>query len=361
MIDAQMTKVIRAQAQTMEQEGRLSDEVLEYIYDKGLFKLFVPVELGGNMQPLPEALKIFEEAAWVDGSFGWLVQIGSGAGFFATTMAPDQVRTFFTARDFYIAGSDRPTGTAQKTDDGYIVNGTWPFASAAAHASLFTATCRIESGDADDGTQYAFAFTPDQVAVEADWKAFGMKATSSHTIHVTNAFVPAERRFDVTDSHFHFDHPVYHYPFLPFAAANIASTTIGIAKHFFEAARAHIETKKASWTKEGSKRYDHVNEILDGNEADFLNAREEFYREIEKSWDTHLKGAPFDNEDMEAISKQSKIVADVAVRGAQHLYRYLGMDVVMEDNLLNRIYRDLHTASQHGLLVDTEDELEDLL
>ena len=124
MIDAQMTKKIRAQAERMEQEGRLSDEVLEYIYDKGLFKLFVPKALGGNMQDLPEALKIFEEAAFVDGSFGWLVQIGSGAGFFATTMAPDQVRKFFTKRDFYIAGSDRPTGIAKKTDSGYIVNGT---------------------------------------------------------------------------------------------------------------------------------------------------------------------------------------------------------------------------------------------
>src|SRR5690625_1772660 len=103
MIDENMIEMIRKEAPRMEREGRLTDEVLEYIYDKGLFKLFIPAELGGNMQPLPEALKIFEEAARADGSFGWLVQIGSGAGFFAVTMDPDEVRKHFTARDFYIA------------------------------------------------------------------------------------------------------------------------------------------------------------------------------------------------------------------------------------------------------------------
>jgi len=357
MIDAQMTKLIRNQASQMEQEGRLSETVLQYIYDQGLFKLFVPDALGGNMQPLPEALKIFEEAAHVDGSFGWLVQIGSGAGFFATTMAPEAVRKYFTARDFYIAGSDRPTGVARKTDGGYIVNGTWAFASGAGHASLFTATCRIESDDAEDEKLYAFAFTPDQVEIEEDWNAFGMKATSSHTIHVEGAFVPAAYRFDVTGPHFHFDHPVYHYPFVPFAAANIATTAIGVAKHFFEAAREHVESKKAAWKKEGSNRYDHVNKVLEENEARFQKERRKFYQAVEKSWDAHLTGGSLDDKDMEIISTRSKIVADAAVSGVQKLYRYLGMDIVTESHPLNRIYRDLMTASQHGLLVDSEGEL----
>src|SRR5699024_10470215 len=116
---------------------------------------------------------------------------------------------------------------------------------------------------------------------------FGLKATSSHTIHVNNAFVPAEQRFDVTDPHFHFDHPVYHYPFTPFAAANIASTAMGIASHFFEAAREHIESKKDRWSKNGSNRYAHTKKILEENEANFLKSRANFYEKIESSWNNH--------------------------------------------------------------------------
>ena len=351
-----MIEMIREASPRMEQEGRLTGEVLEYIYDKGLFKLFIPKVLGGTMQPLPEALKIFEEAARADGSFGWLVQIGSGAGFFAVTMDPDEVRKHFTARDFYIAGSDRPGGTAEKTDGGYIVSGTWPFSSGADHASLFTATCRIKSDDADDGELYAFAFTPDQVTVERDWEAFGMQATGSHTIHVEDAFVPAERRFDVSDPHFHFDDPVYHYPFKAFAAANIASTAIGVAGHFFETARAYIESKKDAWSRDGSRRYGHAFKKLEENEAVFLEARTDFYRSVEKSWEAHVSGSP-DEAAMTDISMQSKIAARTGVQGVQDLYPYLGMDIVMKNHPLNRIYRDLLTASQHALLVDSEGEL----
>lgn len=357
MIDENMIEMIREEAPRMEREGRLTGEVLEYIYDKGLFKLFIPAELGGNMQPLPEALKIFEEAARADGSFGWLVQIGSGAGFFAVTMDPDKVRKHFTARDFYIAGSDRPSGTAEKTEDGYVINGTWPFSSGAEHASLFTAICKIKSDDHDDGKTYAFAFTPDQVTIEADWDAFGMRATGSHTIHVKDAFVPASRRFDVSDPHFHFDDPVYHYPFKAFAAANIASTAIGVARHFFEAAREHIGSKKDDWSKAGSRRHDHAVEVLKKNEAAFLEARKDFYESIEKSWEAHVSGSPAEANMMD-ISMQSKIAARTGVRGVQNLYSYLGMDIVMRSHPLNRIYRDLLTASQHSLLVDSEGELE---
>ncbi|MFC3420084.1 acyl-CoA dehydrogenase [Salinicoccus hispanicus] len=351
MIDQQMIETVRKHAGEMEATGSLDAAVLDLIYDHRLFKLFVPDAVGGRMTPFPEAIKCFEDTAYIDGSFGWLVQIGSGAGFFATVMDPRAVRELFSARDFYIAGSDRPLGVAQKTSDGYIINGSWPYASGADHASLFTATCRIESDDSGDGLLRAFAMLPDQVHVERDWNAFGLRATGSHTIHVTDALVPEHYRFNVADPHFHYDNPVYHYPFEPFAAANIAATTIGIARHFFDAARHHIEEKKTSWAK---NRYVHAMKVLAENEAAFLDARENFHNAVEISWIQHQQGAAPESDDIPVLSK---IVAHHAVDGAQTLYRNLGMDVVMADHPLNRIYRDLMTASQHGLLTDTTGDI----
>ncbi|MCG1009971.1 acyl-CoA dehydrogenase [Salinicoccus sp. ID82-1] len=352
MIDQQMTETVRKYASDMEQNGKLDQTVLDLIYEHRLFKLFVPDAVGGRMTPFPEAIRYFEDTAYIDGSFGWLVQIGSGAGFFATVMDPRAVQELFSVRNFYIAGSDRPLGVARKTDDGYIVNGAWPYASGADHASLFTATCRIESDDSDDGLLRAFAMLPDQVRVESDWNAFGLCATGSHTIHVEDALVPAHYRFDVADPHFHYDNPIYHYPFEPFAAANIAATTIGIARHFFDAARAHIEEKETSWKKE---RHVHAVKVLDDSEAAFLEARKNFHSAIESSWAQHQQGISPDSDDIPVLSK---IVAHHAVGGAQKLYRHLGMDVIMADHPLNRIYRDLLTASQHGLLTDTTGTLE---
>ncbi|WP_271396996.1 acyl-CoA dehydrogenase family protein [Salinicoccus roseus] len=357
MIDAQITETVRRHAESMEIRGEMDAEVLELIYERRLFKLFTPKEVGGRMLDLPEALHVFEDAAWVDGSFGWLVQIGSGAGFFATVMEPDAVRELFTPRAFYIAGSDRPMGTARKVRGGYMIDGTWPFCSGAQHASLFTVTCRIASNDMEDGRVRAFALTPEQISVEKDWNAFGLKATSSHTIHVADAFVPESYRFNVTSPHFHFDHPVYHYPFMPFATANIASTAIGIARHFFEAARGHIDEKKAGWMGKAPERYRHVYRLLEENEKFFLHARKDFYDAVSSSWQTHLDGRPFDPYHLDAVVHCSKKVAKAGLDGAQVLHRHLGMEVLMEDHPLNHIYRDLHVASQHGLLVDDTGKL----
>lgn len=354
MIDQSMIETVRKHAGEMEKNGRLDPEVLELIYDHRLFKLFIPDTVGGRMIPFPEAIKCFEDTAYIDGSFGWLVQIGSGAGFFATVMDPDAVETLFNVQDFYIAGSDRPLGIARKTPEGYIINGTWPYASGADHASLFTATCRIESNDADDGLLRAFAMTPDQVQVERDWNAFGLCATGSHTIHVKDAYVPEHYRFNVAAPHFHYDNPVYHYPFEPFAAANIAATTIGIARHFFDAASAHLEEKKVSWTKKSPERYTHAVKRLERYEAAFLDARKTFYTAVDASWNAHQQGAAVQSD---AITAASKIVAHHAVEGTQTLFRHLGMDVIMADHPLNRIYRDLMTVSQHGLLTDTSGDI----
>ncbi|MFC3389163.1 acyl-CoA dehydrogenase [Salinicoccus sesuvii] len=344
-----MTETIRRHAVEMEESGMLHPEVLELIYDQQLFKLFVPDTIGGRMTAFPEAIKCFEDTAYIDGSFGWLVQIGSGAGFFATVMNPHVVETLFNVRDFYIAGSDRPLGVAKKTPDGYLIDGTWPYASGADHASLFTVTCRIESGDTDNGLVRAFALTPDQVQIERDWNAFGLRATGSHTIHVKAAHVKANYRFDVAAPHFHYDNAVYHYPFEPFATANIAATAIGITRHFFDAARAHLEKQKATWIEKSPKRFIYAMQLLDEYETAFLDARKDFYEAVETSWTEHQNGQLIQSDD---IAKTSKYVAHHGVHGVQSLFRHLGMDVVMKDHPLNHIYRDLMTVSQHGLLID---------
>ncbi|MGP4071780.1 acyl-CoA dehydrogenase family protein [Piscibacillus sp. B03] len=347
MFDQHTVELIRTRARDTEQKGELPQEVLEIIYDKQLFKLYVPDELNGRMTSFTEAIKVFEEAAWIDGSFGWLVQIGSGAGFFVTTMEPDWAREVFSKREVYIAGSDRASGEAVPVDGGFLVTGKWKFCSGSKHATAFTANAHIKGAN----VTRAFTFLPEQVEVIEDWDAFGLKGTNSHTFKVDDVFVPNNRTFDVLKPHFHYDDHVYHYPFLPFAAANIAATTIGIARHFFDEAKSQIKSKKELWNQYEPGRFDNVmNKILE-MEKPFIEAVEKFYSSIEHSWDQHVNGELVSDLDLIDIEDACKTVAEHAVHGAQVIYRYLGMGAIMESSDINRIYRDLHTASQHKLLI----------
>ncbi|MEX1122179.1 MAG: hypothetical protein WED82_08610 [Balneolales bacterium] len=53
----------------------LPDSILEFIEEKKLFKLFIPAQFGGLELPLPDALEVLEHCAWIDGDFGWQVNI----------------------------------------------------------------------------------------------------------------------------------------------------------------------------------------------------------------------------------------------------------------------------------------------
>ena len=104
---------IRELSLTAERNGRLANEVLELICEMRLFKLFVPNAMSGSMTALPEAVRIFEEAAYIDGSFGWLVTIGSGGGYFSGIFDAEVSRRLFTPRNAVVAGSGHPGGKAQ--------------------------------------------------------------------------------------------------------------------------------------------------------------------------------------------------------------------------------------------------------
>ncbi|MFX3636222.1 MAG: acyl-CoA dehydrogenase [Candidatus Pristimantibacillus sp.] len=359
LIDETLVSQIREQALHLEPERAASSLALQQILEHRWFKLFVPESLGGHLSSLPAALRIFEYASWVDGSFGWAVTIGAGGGFFVPFMQPHVAQQLFSEPNALVAGSGAPTGTAVETDGGYIVNGSWKYCSGSYHATLFTASCvlqgeSIESSDTEQPLIRAFAFTADQVEIIPDWQAFGLKGTDSHSIKIHNQFVPKERMFNLLEQLAYKDEPLYRYPFLPFAQASFAAVTLGISRHFLEQAASMTADKKNDIP---SSRYDAVmNRITQA--AERLNASAStFYQIIDESWEViEQVELPADMESR--VSTTCQQAARIALKCANEIFPYLGMAAVMEDSPINKIWRDLQTACHHSLLVNFEDEFE---
>ena len=103
-----MERLVRSEAPAIERRGTISPKVLEAIYDGDCSSLSIPEELGGHMLPLPEALRVFEGASRIDGSFGWLVTIGAGGGYFAASHGTGDCRKLLSPREAVIAGSEFP-------------------------------------------------------------------------------------------------------------------------------------------------------------------------------------------------------------------------------------------------------------
>ena len=347
---------IREVSLQMENEGGLAPEALQIIIERGWFKLFVPKALGGEMAALPDALKVFEYASWVDGSFGWLTTIGAGGGYFAAFMQPDTAKNVFSPPQAVIAGSGAPTGTAMRTDGGYIVNGKWSFCSGSEHATTFTANCIIENNDSAHPEIRAFAFSPDQVEIVRDWRAFGLKATDSHSIIVKNQFVADEKTFSLADQLALFDEPLFSYPFLPFAQATFCAISIGIAKHFLDEAKSLAEQRLQAWQAARAGRYEFIMNLIGQAEDQLSSASHTFYEIIDHSWNSHMQQQPFTPDEIAEISKVCQQTSRKALACAQNLFPYMGISAIMEHEPINQIWRDLQTACQHSLLVPFEGE-----
>jgi len=333
---------IRAHSEEMDRTRAVPQNLLDYLIEEKLFKLFVPEQLGGRMLGLPEALSVFRHVSHSDGNAGWLTTIGSGGGMFVPNMTEDTAHELFSPASAVIAGSGFPAGTAVPAEGGYRVSGEWKYCSGAPNASMFTANCTIEGTD----TIRSMTLMPDQVEVLGDWNAFGLRATGSHSIRVTDAFVPENRTFSIFELQSTLAGPVHSFPFVPFSVASFTSVCLGIADHFYEEARSLGEKK---WP--GADRQAFVLGELEQHEREHGKQAGSFETAVRNAWTRHLAGEEMTAEEEQHLIRTAKTAAGTARSGVQSAIRHFGMDAVMEQSPLNRIWRDLSTAAQHTFLL----------
>ena len=341
--------LLRRYAAEAEQRGELHPEVLDLIYREQWFRMMVPRQFGGLALPLPAVVRLEEEIAAADGSAAWTITLCSGAGWFAGFFPPSGLDRLFSDPRMCLAGSGAPDGRAERLDNGgYRVNGRWAYASGARHATAFTANCVVWEGGGpvlgQDGQPLVrpFLFLREEVQIASDWKTVGLVATGSHGFSVSGLEVPAERVFDIDARAAVDDSPLYRYPFVPLAKATLAVNCSGMAMHFLDcfdelfsarAARGHLPAAAGARVR---KLYKHARQALD-----FV--RQRFYKALDTSW---AQGT-----DHEEVGRLSYTLAECSRQWVDGLYPYAGLGAANVDTEISRVWRDLHTASQHPLLV----------
>lgn len=346
---ARMAPLVKAAAEENERRRQLSGNVLEAIYDAGLFRLWVPDSLGGAELPLPASLRIFEQVSYADGATGWCVMIGAGAGLFAGFMEPGAARQVFGGRTDVVAGSGSPSGLARPVDGGYLATGRWKYASGSPHATWFTANCLVEGAQnsAGDPLIRAIAAPRADVQVIDTWDVHGMRATASHDIAVADLFIPAERTFSVFDDSPVEPGPLYRFPFVAIAALSFAPVAIGIARRALDefAALAREKVPSGATQKLGElpvarARYAQASAIVEA-------ARLLLYDTAEAQWDDIAKGGSPESLDLSASQRAAAHAARASAQAIDLLYEVAGMSVLYNGSALGRCWRDIHALTQN--------------
>jgi alkylation response protein AidB-like acyl-CoA dehydrogenase len=329
---------IRAESSPSEALGRLTPAAFSILVDQGWLRLLIPRSVGGLEYDLLSLLELQEAASWADGSFGWVLALCGGAGFFAGFVGESVALHLFGRPDVCAAGTGFPAGTATPVPGGFRVSGHWRYASGAPQATLYTANCRV-TGDAvaaQPGADpiRAVIFMPDQVRLEDGWQSLGLRATASQDMVVRDAFVPESRTFTLDKPFPHARGPLYRYPFLQQAEAVLSVTMLGMARHFLDL-----------FAKLLLPRIPDAAGMYEAADAGLQRVRAEYYSAVRASW-----ASPADERLLAAVGRVARKTAATALHTADTLYPFGGMEMMRMGSEINRVWRDIHTASQHSLL-----------
>ena len=342
--------LIRSTAAAAEELGMLHPDQLALIYQQKWFKALMPVAYGGLDLPLPELVRLQEGLSWADGSFGWVFTLCCGAGWFSGFIDPKLAKNMLAGEYTCLAGSGKSTGEAVCTPNGYVISGEWNYASGAYHATHFTANCIIKNGEETvldkDGSPLILPFIIDKKDVEllATWKYIGMVATGSNFFKIANVAVDKNRCFKIDPEFATLNTKLYQYPFLQLAEATLAANIVGMAIHFIDLAEATIE-HNISTNKYTDRQNAFLLHKLQNIKTDMQQMRNDFYDAVDTSW---MAG---NAETLQKVGINSRKAAQTARKYADDLYPFCGLQAASPDTEINRVWRDLHTASQHTLLI----------
>lgn len=300
-------------------KNEITSEILDIIYRKKLFKSFLPKELNGLSYSIHETLDLIKTCSYVNGSLGWLIQIGNGGNYFASNFPKEQSIQLFSSQKAVIAGSGSINGTVERVNNGWRINGKWKYCSGSEYATLFTFCIEI------DGEIWAVIAEKEQVIVHQDWNTFGMKATSTNTIELKNQFIKKEQLFKVDRQLSWEDYPIFKLPFLIYAQVFFVHNLYGMLDRLGDESQSDdLKRETKQLLASSIKEHQSILESVEKNPI------------IDEITQNHF---------MNRYKKQVTNIQNQALK----LFSAKSIDAVYENNISGIFFRDILTVCQHKL------------
>jgi len=354
---ASLHPVLERNAERTDAERRLTDEVVQALKDTGLCRLMVPARLGGFQTSIRTYIDVMSELGRGCGSTAWVASLVNVCAWLASLFPERAQRDVWGSNpDAWVAGSLAPNGAATAVDGGWRVTGRWQWASGSLHAQW--AACGIHMKNAGgEMVNFGLSLMPmNEVAIEDTWFMVGMKGTGSNTIVATDVFVP-EHRFLPYPQAFtgayrteFADEAVYRAALVPVTVLILAGSQIGVAR----AALDHVIARSRS------RGITHTTFPIQAESAGFQMQVAEAAMKIDTAV-LHAQRAADDLDRAAGQGSHPDLTARARVRidtalaakycreAVELLVAAHGTSSLADANRLQRLWRDVHTASHHAI------------
>lgn len=325
-----------------DEHGQLAEPVVEALHREGLFGMWVPKALGGAELDPVSSLKVIENMAYGDPSAGWVLMaaalaIGTGAAY----LGEEAVEELFGGdRLPVIAGQGTRPGIAVPQDGGYLLSGSWSFASGIKHGTHIHTLAVIQGTD----EPRIFVLPLDKVQLIDNWDVMGLRATGSIDYTIESAFVPeAYTHMSVTETPLR-GGSLYRIGIIGFAGLCHSGWACGIGRRLLDEIADLVKARGGASGPQGSSPS--FQEQYAQAEARYRSARALVYETWQDVKDTLDRG--------EGLSVRQHTLIRLGLANstwAAHdvaLFAYKAAGTTgLRSGTVQRLFRDMHAGTQH--------------
>lgn len=279
---------IRARRSEFVIAQKIPDDIIHDFKRLGVYRAMVAKCFGGEERTPAEFCRVIERISAADGSAGWVASFGSAACYLAALPIETLRKIYANGPDVVYAGGLFPLQPAQRSTDGFIVNGVWPFGSGSPGADLIGVGITVE-GVSTEGLPRVAVMPADKVTIRSNWDVIGLQGTGSHELVVRDVVVPEQWTL-IRGGPASLDAAIYRYPPVAFAAQVLAIVGIGIARSALDEVIAMAGSGLSITGAPAMAERGYIQLEIARAEAMLRSARSFFYETTEELWNEALNG-----------------------------------------------------------------------
>ncbi|MBP1326932.1 alkylation response protein AidB-like acyl-CoA dehydrogenase [Leucobacter exalbidus] len=340
----------------IENERRVPTEITDALYDCGMYRAFLPKELGGLDVHPNEWLEAVEEISRMNGSVGWLCMLHTGS----TWAKPEAMKEILKTERWITAGNvGRASGIARKVDGGYMIKGKWPFCSGSPEATFLYGRSVLHDENGEpmisprDGLPYYISgYVPAKdVQVHNDWDGLGLRGTGSGNITIEEVFVPTEMVNETGIWTHNYDSPLMRANFnLSAHAAHALGLAVAALEEFKKSTRMRARPGSFRQARLGKEQ---SNAIAVGKADAKIRSARLFMRDIiGKAYESAKTNVHIDYELRVLMHEVNVHVVAESRQVVEMIFKEVGAVGTVRGLRIERIFRDMMTASQHAIVVE---------
>ncbi|MFF0150846.1 acyl-CoA dehydrogenase family protein [Micromonospora sp. NPDC005203] len=347
-----------ARAAEHDRDGSFPTEDFRDLREAGLFGLMVPRALGGMGASFAEYAAVATELARGNGAtalvFNMHASVTGALGAVTEELAealgvPDEA---LEARDrlltaaaqgswYAVAMSERGAGARlsqltmayEETDEGWHLKGSKTFCSGAGHADGYLVAAR-SAADQSVVSQFLVP-AGDGLTVEPTWDSLGMRATSSHDLHL-DVTVPTDRLLGGVEGL-----ALVVAQLMPhWLVASYAAVYVGVARAAIDAAAEHLNARNLAGLPAVRARL---------GRADATTAAAQL---VVAEAARRVDDAPGDEETNRWVWRAKLLAGTTAAEVAASVLEAAGTSATRRGHPLERLYRDARCGSLHPATSD---------